>query len=340
MTYKANLLWVDDEPDILDFFKRFWDKRGYKVVTFERGFDALEELKKNDYDLFVTDFNRPEMDGRELILKAKELKPDLLTILFSGSEEIIKIAEEIGCDAWIRKPPVLEQFESTIEKVLKKGKGPVAKYPKMVNLRNQSYQENLPLFSQNVISQQSRKIKRWHATEDKNTTQLCWILWIILYLAWIILFCLPYFYSQLSEEDLLLSRDIFFITLGIWLTFNMLRKSVRSYLWDRLVKSKEELTVPVVISIIVLIIPLWIDVEKAYYQLLRLIVTGVSAFSFYRWHQKGSRVLSWVFAFIAILFNPIIPVNFSKSLWGSIDLFTVSFFLIQLIIPRGIKERF
>ena len=52
--YKASLLWVDDEPDILLFAKRFFGPKGYKVATFENGVDVLEELKKNNYDIFIT----------------------------------------------------------------------------------------------------------------------------------------------------------------------------------------------------------------------------------------------------------------------------------------------
>jgi len=116
--YKATILWVDDESNILAFNKLFFGKRGYRVVTFENGINALEELKKNDYDLLVTDFNNTEMDGRELIIMAKKLRPHLRTMFCSGCEEIKEIAREIDCDAYINKPIDLEQLLATVEKVL------------------------------------------------------------------------------------------------------------------------------------------------------------------------------------------------------------------------------
>lgn len=52
--YRGSLLWVDDNLDAAGFAKNFFSKRGYKVVTFENGLAALEHLKKNHYDLLIT----------------------------------------------------------------------------------------------------------------------------------------------------------------------------------------------------------------------------------------------------------------------------------------------
>ncbi len=123
--YKASLLWVDDCEDILSFVKQFWGKRGYKVTVFKNGLDALEHLKREKYDLLVTDIRNEEINGLDLLKKVKQFKPELMTMVFSGSVESLK--EEImalGCVACFQKGKggtPLEQIEATIEKALGKG---------------------------------------------------------------------------------------------------------------------------------------------------------------------------------------------------------------------------
>ena len=123
--YKASLLWVDDESDLLSFGKAFLGKKGYKVVTFENGFDALEEIKSNNYDLLITDLNHFRINGIELLEKVQELKPQLMTMVVSGveSEEIVAKTMALGCVAYLHKPVILDQLTATIEKVLRIKRG-------------------------------------------------------------------------------------------------------------------------------------------------------------------------------------------------------------------------
>lgn len=70
----------------------------------------------------------------------------------------------------------------------------------------------------------------------------------------------------------------------------------------------------------------------AYYQLLRWVVCGASAYSAYLYLKADRTALVWVFGIMAILFNPIVPFYLDKNTWQLLDLiaalvFTVSIFL-------------
>jgi hypothetical protein len=72
-----------------------------------------------------------------------------------------------------------------------------------------------------------------------------------------------------------------------------------------------------------------------YYQLLRLVVCGASiyvSFTAYNW-QKTWAV--WLFGLVAILFNPLIPIHFSREVWKLIDVLCGFMFVAATITFRG-----
>ena len=66
-----------------------------------------------------------------------------------------------------------------------------------------------------------------------------------------------------------------------------------------------------------------------YYMLLRLVTTGVLLWAAYISYERKYEVLPWVFAVLALLFNPIFKVHFPKELWAIIDVVTGIFLLVM-----------
>ncbi len=67
-----------------------------------------------------------------------------------------------------------------------------------------------------------------------------------------------------------------------------------------------------------------------YYMLLRIAATLVFAWAAFIAHEKSYEWLPWVYAILAILFNPIMPVYFQKELWVIIDILAAALlFLTQ-----------
>ncbi len=80
---KAKLLLVDDESRILIVLKAIFGQL-YDVYTATDGVTALEILRTTDINVLVSDQRMPKMLGTELLLQAKELKPDVIRILLTG----------------------------------------------------------------------------------------------------------------------------------------------------------------------------------------------------------------------------------------------------------------
>ena len=84
MKPKRTILCVDDNEHSLSIRKVMLETRGYRVLTSANGRDALEIFRKGGIDLLLTDLMMPEVDGNELIRRAKEMSPFTPAILFSG----------------------------------------------------------------------------------------------------------------------------------------------------------------------------------------------------------------------------------------------------------------
>ena len=78
---------VDDEQSILTLLNH-WVKNQwkYKVKTFERGYDMLENLSE-DPDLVLLDIMLPDINGTEVLKRIKQFNPKLPVIMLSRSEE-------------------------------------------------------------------------------------------------------------------------------------------------------------------------------------------------------------------------------------------------------------
>jgi hypothetical protein len=75
-----------------------------------------------------------------------------------------------------------------------------------------------------------------------------------------------------------------------------------------------------------------------YYQLLRFVTCGVSAyiaFTAYKWQKIWA---AWLFGFIAVLFNPLAPIHFSRELWQYVDIIcAVLFTVIAFVLKKPVK---
>ncbi len=79
------ILFVDDEPDVLDLLRRtFPASEGYEALTAPHGEEALRVLEGRDVDLLVTDQRMPGMTGVELVERARATRPDLCAILLTA----------------------------------------------------------------------------------------------------------------------------------------------------------------------------------------------------------------------------------------------------------------
>ncbi|ANE56959.1 HD domain-containing phosphohydrolase [Methylomonas sp. DH-1] len=84
----AQLLFVDDEPNVLKALKRLFRSAEYAVHLAESGAAGLEILRTQAIDLIISDMRMPQMDGAEFLSRAAESHPDTVRILLTGYADI------------------------------------------------------------------------------------------------------------------------------------------------------------------------------------------------------------------------------------------------------------
>lgn len=97
---------VDDDPDLLDIARVFLSSdEEWEIATSPSGVEALELLHSDDYDVVVSDYQMPSMNGVELLrtIRAKGNKIPFILFTGKGREEIAIEALNAGADYYIKK---------------------------------------------------------------------------------------------------------------------------------------------------------------------------------------------------------------------------------------------
>ena len=116
-----HILIVDDEPDYREVVQMILSAKGYRVQTCGNGKDAMELLKKNHFDVVLTDFMMPEMDGLELLKRIKKKSPETEVFIISGFgtvENVVGAMKE-GAFTYIIKENDPEEIIMEIKKIEK-----------------------------------------------------------------------------------------------------------------------------------------------------------------------------------------------------------------------------
>lgn len=123
MSQAPRILVVDDEARICEFLSVLLRKAGYEVETHESGPAALEALEAKEFDLLITDFVMPGMNGAEVIEKARKIRPDIPAIAITGFATVDTAEETMraGADNYISKPFDVNQLKAVIAQQLEKG---------------------------------------------------------------------------------------------------------------------------------------------------------------------------------------------------------------------------
>ena len=110
------LLIVDDEVEICDFLKSFFEERDYEVVTANSGEAALEIVKKIRPQVVLLDIKMPGMNGVRVLEEIKQKFPRIKVIMVTAIETRDKIEEclRLGADNYITKPLSLEYLENDV----------------------------------------------------------------------------------------------------------------------------------------------------------------------------------------------------------------------------------
>ncbi|MBI5747397.1 MAG: sigma-54-dependent Fis family transcriptional regulator [Nitrospirae bacterium] len=119
-TAKDKILVVDDEQDTRDLLTEILKNGGYAVSAMSDGPSAIEEARKNPFNLAFVDLKMPGMDGIEVIKQMHKIDPDLMIILLTGYGTIDSAvrAMKAGAYDYITKPFQVDEILMTAGRAL------------------------------------------------------------------------------------------------------------------------------------------------------------------------------------------------------------------------------
>lgn len=129
------ILVIDDDRDMCLLLNRFLTKRGFEVVEIYNGKKALEYIASDKPDLILCDFRLEDMDGKQVLIKTRELHPFVPFIIITGYSDV-KMAVEIlklGAYDYVTKPVFPDEILVTIKKALETGGGDAVPAAQMNN---------------------------------------------------------------------------------------------------------------------------------------------------------------------------------------------------------------
>ena len=112
----TRLLIVDDESEICDFLKSFFEDRDFEVHSALSGEEAFREVETFRPQVMLLDIKMGKVDGLSVLKKVKEKYPRTKVIMVTALETTDKIEEamRLGADNYITKPLSLEYLENDV----------------------------------------------------------------------------------------------------------------------------------------------------------------------------------------------------------------------------------
>ncbi len=114
------ILLVDDDEWIRDSLSLFFEAEGCNLLAFETAEEAIEAVKQKVYDIVISDYKLPGMDGLEFLKRVKEKQPNAFEILITAYAncEILKEAKLMGVRDIIPKPFTSEDVETSLAGII------------------------------------------------------------------------------------------------------------------------------------------------------------------------------------------------------------------------------
>ena len=103
----SRVLIVDDERSILQALRRLLRKEGFEATFTDSPHEALERLRQESFAVILSDQRMPDMQGTQLLARAREISPDTIRILLTGygdPEVAIEAINQGAVSSYISKP--------------------------------------------------------------------------------------------------------------------------------------------------------------------------------------------------------------------------------------------
>lgn len=118
----ANILLVEDEPDIAFIIQAWLAHDCHQVECVDNGAEALKKIKKQVYDVVLLDWLLPDITGIEICRTIRELglRTPLLMLTSQGGIDNKVEALDIGIDDYLVKPCALQELSARVRALLRR----------------------------------------------------------------------------------------------------------------------------------------------------------------------------------------------------------------------------
>ena len=117
----TKLLVVDDDPNICDMLKLYFENEGYKVKTANDGVDGVSAFKLYEPDLVLLDIMMPKKDGWQVCREIREISSKPIIMISAKGDVFDKVLGlELGADDFIVKPFDMKELSARIKAVLRR----------------------------------------------------------------------------------------------------------------------------------------------------------------------------------------------------------------------------
>lgn len=122
MKSKGKILVIDDEKSMNDILSILIEEEGYEATSAYDGKEGLEIIRKDIFDIVITDIRMPYHDGFEMLRTVREVSPDTIVLMITayGTMEDAIEAMKLGAYDYIHKPFKIDEIRLIIKNALEK----------------------------------------------------------------------------------------------------------------------------------------------------------------------------------------------------------------------------
>ncbi|MDF1874252.1 diguanylate cyclase [Sulfurimonas sp. SAG-AH-194-I05] len=119
-TSNFSLLYIEDDPELLENISSLLEKFVNKVYTAKDGEEALNTYHKYNPDIVISDINIPKINGLEVLSRIRKVDTDIPLVIMSAynDKEQLEKALEVGVDSYLTKPFTLNELKKVMFKVI------------------------------------------------------------------------------------------------------------------------------------------------------------------------------------------------------------------------------
>ncbi|HSR36601.1 MAG TPA: response regulator [Desulfurivibrionaceae bacterium] len=119
---KMRLLLVEDDALVRNSLRLFFENEGCRLEVLETAEEAVDAVRRREYDIVITDYRLPGMDGLNFLRELHSCRPRTMRVLLTAymDEDVLADAFRVGVHEFIEKPFSSRDIEEALSRLIAK----------------------------------------------------------------------------------------------------------------------------------------------------------------------------------------------------------------------------